>query len=943
MRNSTLLSRILAVFLLSSLFLSSAAQAEHPGHSEHPKKSEPQRTLATPSAAQLEFSDYELGAFFHIGLNTFTGQEHGDGKEPASKFNPTALDTEQWVLAAKKLGAKYAIMCARHEGGFCLWPTKTTDYSIKNSPYKDGKGDIVREFVDACRKHGIKPCLYHPPYYDSHHVFKPDDEISWGKVWDALTRKYLADEKVLEEFTKMQVTQIKELMTNYGPITYMWFDHWGCPGPGAREFHKKITETVHKFQPNCLVMGYQTATPGNETGHVVYPMWNAVDTKDGTPWTRPKAPTTEEVKPDKYGLLETTVHTGSPYGKYWRLRECPTNNAFAKGGWFWHGRHKVRPLKDHVELYYRTVGLGSNLLINLPPDKRGLVPDDFANAANKMRLEIERRFANPIAQTKGRGNIVELKLPAETEINHVVTMENIANGQKVISYVIEAKIDGQWQKVVENQTIGHKKIDTFAPVKASAVRFRCIESAAKPVEIRSLKVYNVTEPSAKKKLIDIGPVNGEKKQGELVKPSPQQLAFQDLEMGLFIHFSMSTFTGQSHGDGRASAETFNPTEVDCEQWLQVAKSMGAKYACLTTRHEDGLCLWPTKTTEYSIKNTPYKNGKGDIVRQFVDACRKYDIKPCFYHPPLHDAHHIFKPQDNAKWYKPWFESTEKRLSDPQTRKEFTQMQVDQVTELLTNYGPITYLWFDHYAETQGIITFVDEFWSTIVDTVRQLQPDCLILGPEVHLSGGHGGVAQYPLWNAHDNIPTDKMAAQWEQNPLGKYYGVWEANTRFNKRWFWTPENEAMPLDKMMDHYYKTVGRGANFLANYGPDRRGLMPDDVVQRAKEFGDELKRRFEYQIGAAAGTGDVLDVEFGESLIIDHVVIMEDLSDGQKIAKYRIQAYVDNDWKTIAEGQTVGHKRIEQFEPVDTDAIRFECIESVAKPVKIKSLAAYNTQS
>jgi len=444
-------------------------------------------SLAKPSREQVAFADMEVGAFIHYGLNVYTGQDHGDGKNPASKFNPTHLDAEQWVLAAKALGAKYAVLTARHEGGFCLWPTKTTDYSIVNSPYKDGKGDIVKDFVEACRKHDIKPCLYHTAYHDARHIFQAEDNVRWGKVWDKISQKRFA-EMDMEEYTRVQLGQLTELLTQYGPITYLWFDHWGCAGLGAKELWTKVTKTVRQLQPDCLMLGPDVWLPGNESGRVVYPMWNPVNTADGTVYTRPIA-TMKGKGPDQDGLLETDVNTGDPYGKFWRLRECPTTNAFSRHRWFWHGPRDPLSLERRMDLYYRTVGLGANVIINLPPDNRGLVPDDLIAAANEMRREIERRLGTPVAQTSGCGKTVTLAWPGAKTIDHIVLMENIVNGQKVAEYVIEATIDGQWKRIVNGRTIGHKKIDRIKPITTNAVRFRCLKAIEGPAEIRSFAVY----------------------------------------------------------------------------------------------------------------------------------------------------------------------------------------------------------------------------------------------------------------------------------------------------------------------------------------------------------------------------------------------------------------------------------------------------------------------
>jgi len=208
--------------------------------------------------------------------------------------------------------------------------------------------------------------------------------------------------------------------------------------------------------------------------------------------------------------LEGEVRTGHPLGKFWRVRECTTNSGFSYGGWFWHP-DSVKPTHpkkhwEHLDLYYRTVGLGANVIINLPPDSRGLIPDDIAAAAKALGDDIHKRFANPIAELNKvtKGDVVELSWEKPTEINTIVTMENIVNGQKVVRYTLEAFVDGKWQELESRnklvgfkpynnnpgyETIGHKKIDRVKAVVTDRIRFRCLESVVKPVEIRSMAVY----------------------------------------------------------------------------------------------------------------------------------------------------------------------------------------------------------------------------------------------------------------------------------------------------------------------------------------------------------------------------------------------------------------------------------------------------------------------
>ena len=214
----------------------------------------------------------------------------------------------------------------------------------------------------------------------------------------------------------------------------------------------------------------------------------------------------------------------------------------------------------------------------------------------------------------------------------------------------------------------------------------------------------------------------------LPKPTQRQLEFQDLELGLFIHYGLPTYTGYDNR-GQDSPGEFKPQSVDCDSWMAAAKAMGARFAVLTTRHEEGFCLWPTATTSYSVASSPYRDGHGDVVREFIDACDRHGVVPCLYHPSMHDAHHVFQPGDPADWPDGFFTSTNKRLSDPARLDNFITMQRQQVRELLTNYGPIRYLWLDHMTETHGIIdaTTVTRFWDAIIEEARRWQPECLLL------------------------------------------------------------------------------------------------------------------------------------------------------------------------------------------------------------------------
>ena len=442
------------------------------------------------------------------------------------------------------------------------------------------------------------------------------------------------------------------------------------------------------------------------------------------------------------------------------------------------------------------------------------------------------------------------------------------------------------------------------------------------------------------------------------KPTSKQLAFQDLELGLFIHYGLPTYTGTAN-TGQHSPTKFDPENLDCDNWMETAKAMGARFAVLTTRHEEGFCLWPTETTSYSVASSPYRDGQGDVVREFIEACERHGIAPCLYHPSMHDAHHVFKLGDPVDWPDGYFASTNKRLADRATLDNFIEMQRQQVRELLTNYGPITYLWLDHMVETHGIIEpgIVTRFWDAIIEEARRWQPDCLLLKCEIYLSrdrdartGVHGGRASYPMWHACHREDLWESLREPVPDPLnGAEYVVWESNTIFSGDWFWNGEHDMKSVDQMVEHYYATIGRGSTFLPNFAPAPSGRMTDAVLSRAREFGNVVRSIYERPVAIAEDVGGRVAELVTNQVPVAHIEIMEDLSGGQKVAAYRIEALRDGTWDLVVKGESIGHKRLHKLDGLVADKIRLTCTEDfgpspvaavyVLDPVRVRRFAAY----
>ena len=304
-------------------------------------------------------------------------------------------------------------------------------------------------------------------------------------------------------------------------------------------------------------------------------------------------------------------------------------------------------------------------------------------------------------------------------------------------------------------------------------------------------------------------------------PTKQQLDWQDLEFGLFVHFGINTFTGREWGDGTEDPALFQPTNLDCRQWARVAKAAGMKYAILTAKHHDGFCLWQTATTAHSVKSSPWREGRGDVVREFVDACREEGILPGLYCSPW---------DRNAPSY-----------SDPPAYSEFYDRQLE---ELCTHYGPLVQVWFDG-AGSDGYVYD----WDRIIATVRRLQPDAIIFqmgDPDVRWGGNELGYGDPDLWTTVDDSRLDVL---WENPrravPKPGIYLPAELDTTINRAgWFWHPDttNQIKSLDELIGVYYRSVGHGANLLLNLAPNRDGRLEEAEVERLLELGDEIRRRF-----------------------------------------------------------------------------------------------------
>lgn len=403
--------------------------------------------VAKPTPEQLAWHDLELGMFCHFGINTFCNQEWGDGTDPPDKFNPTALDARDWVGTAKEAGFRYFILTAKHHDGFCLWQTETTDYSVRSSPWKDGKGDVVAECARACAEFDMPFGLYLSP-------------------WDRHAPCY-ADKEAYDDFYARQLT---ELLTGYGPLVELWFDGAGSEG---REYDwPRIMKLIKKHQPQAMIFNMGAPTVrwvGNEDGVAPYPCWNTA-------------------KAARQSMFTQDMAKWLPETPLWVPAECDV--PIRKGSWFWHPNDEgsVRSLEELMDIYYRSVGHGAVLLLNVAPDDRGLLPDADKQRVLEFGAEIRRRFSHPVAETEGEGHELVLLLPERTRVDHVILMEQIAHGERIREYELLAGAGDGWRLLVKGSAIGHKKIDRFAPVETDRLKLRVTRADDVPL-IRKFQAF----------------------------------------------------------------------------------------------------------------------------------------------------------------------------------------------------------------------------------------------------------------------------------------------------------------------------------------------------------------------------------------------------------------------------------------------------------------------
>jgi len=387
-----------------------------------------------------------------------------------------------------------------------------------------------------------------------------------------------------------------------------------------------------------------------------------------------------------------------------------------------------------------------------------------------------------------------------------------------------------------------------------------------------------------------------------IRPSAKQLAFLSWEFGVFFHFGIRTYY-EEHKDWDMQSmplEAFNPIELNCEQWISTIKQAGAKYAVFVAKHHDGFANWPSKYTNYSVANTPWRNGKGDVVKEFVEACRKYDVKAGIYYSPAEFG------------------------SKSKNSKEYDDYFINQISELLTNYGKIDYLWFDGCGSENHQYDA-----ERIIKEIRTLQPEILIFNmwdPDTRWIGNEDGMAPLANFNVVDCVDFSVMTNQTDQLEK-RMFLPGECDCRMRAlRWFYSDNDvyTVKSLDQLVSLYYLSIGRGANLLINIGPNRQGLLPEEDSRRLIEFWNEIHRRFLLPIQCVEEQkikDNTYILRMNKLTKINHVVLSEDLTMGESIRCFLIEIKTGTTGKYVSvyEGKNIGHKAICRFPSVETDEV------------------------
>lgn len=438
-----------------------------------------QAQVPLPTPAQLTWQDAELVALFSYDLHVFDGKRYN---QPLNRitpipdyniFNPTRLDTDQWIKAAKDAGIKIAVLTATHETGFALYQSDVNPYSLKSVQWRNGQGDIVKDFIASCRKYDVLPGIYIGIRWNSFMGIY-DFKVSGTTQMDTNRQQY---------YNKLCEGMVEELVSRYGELAMVWFDG-GAHGPelGGAD----VLGVFEKYQKSCIFYHNTQRADirwgGSESGTVPYPSWGTY------PFPYSHSTNHAVVLANDFELLKR----GDPNGKYYMpaMSDAPLRGYNGRHEWFWEPGDEAHifPLKHLIDMYYKSVGRNTSLILGLTPDADGLLPEPDVQRLKEWGAAIRDEFATPLATTSGNSQELVLPFSKKQAIDRILIMEDIAQGERVRQFVVEAKTSKGWVVLVEGSCIGHKFLHRFDPIEASALRLRITQSVAPP-HIKSFQVF----------------------------------------------------------------------------------------------------------------------------------------------------------------------------------------------------------------------------------------------------------------------------------------------------------------------------------------------------------------------------------------------------------------------------------------------------------------------
>ncbi|MBY0756714.1 alpha-L-fucosidase [Clostridium sardiniense] len=484
--NKSRIKKIIACGLFTTFVLGTASNLiqANATSSKNSLKSVTEAYGATPTAQQVDYQKDELTAFIHFGINTFYDVEWGNGNEDPARFNPTKVDADQWVKTLKDGGFKKVIFTAKHHDGFALWPSKTTDHGVEKSPWKDGKGDVVKEVADACKKYGLKFGVYLSP-------------------WDQNSPDY--GEGNGRDYNEVYMEQLTELLTNYGEVSEVWMD--GAKGSNVTQEYKfdEWFKLIKELQPDCTIFspqGPDIRWIGNENGYAGEPCWSTIDL----------AKMSEREVP-------SYLNTGEENGPNWVVGESDVS---IRPGWFYHKSqdNAVKSLEKLMDIYTKSVGRNSVLLLNVPPNKEGVLHENDVNRIKEFgdavkglldedltdnsTLSVDSEINNDYSKDKLNDNnfdtywapnnsaktgTIEIEFNENTTFDVVSLQEYINLGQRVKEFSVEASREGEeWSEIYSGKTIGYKRYVRVPPTTAKKIRINIKDSLATPL-INEINVY----------------------------------------------------------------------------------------------------------------------------------------------------------------------------------------------------------------------------------------------------------------------------------------------------------------------------------------------------------------------------------------------------------------------------------------------------------------------